>query len=129
MELDLFRPVPEALAPAFSTKKTSSVGGYLRIASAKDESETRTEDSPDHGLVEDGVNAGAGNDRQGRIRAYDVVEGIIIDVERLRRSLLFGESWREKDLKESERRSAEFRSSDLHLSSFGRKEAAQELKH
>lgn len=26
---DLFRPVPAAGAPAFCTKKTSSVGGYL----------------------------------------------------------------------------------------------------
>jgi hypothetical protein len=29
MMFDLFRPVPAAAAPAFCTKKTSSVGGYL----------------------------------------------------------------------------------------------------
>jgi hypothetical protein len=31
MMLDLFKPVPASFAPAFWTKKTSSVGGYLYL--------------------------------------------------------------------------------------------------
>jgi len=31
MMADLFRPVPAAAAPAFCTKKTSFVGGYLVV--------------------------------------------------------------------------------------------------
>jgi len=34
---DLFRPVPAAAAPAFCTKKTSFVGGYLNMLVPTDE--------------------------------------------------------------------------------------------
>jgi len=34
MMADLFKPVPAAVAPAFCTKKTSFVGGYLLISAS-----------------------------------------------------------------------------------------------
>lgn len=82
MMADLFRPVPASRAPAFCAKKTSSVGGYLHGRGQPGEVVGRGMLAlPGYRLVEQGIDRGARDHGQRRIRADHVVELVVVDVE------------------------------------------------
>ena len=102
MIFDLFRPVPAALAPAFCTKNTSSVGGYLHapqhhLCSAK----AVEEDSPDDSLMKDRIDLATGDNGKGGVGTNYVVESVIVNVKWVCKSLIFRDAWREENLEKS----------------------------
>lgn len=105
MMADLLRPVPAARAPAFWTKKTSSVGSYLlnvQSPCARPHSDLIEKDErgnePDNSLVVQRIRRLLGDERQGRVLADDSVEGVVVDVERLRQEILEGDAGGRKAL-------------------------------
>lgn len=81
---DFSRPVPAARAPAFCTKNTSSLGGYLAVLVIifAQIVEGRL-DVPYNRFVKDWVRVRGRDQSQRRVWPNDIVKLVVVDVERL----------------------------------------------
>lgn len=77
---DFCRPVPAALAPAFWTKNTSSVGGYLCVSMRWGLHEQK-DNAPCDSLVEEGITVRLCEEGEGRVGPDDGVELLVVDME------------------------------------------------
>lgn len=99
MTFDLLRPVPAAAAPAFWTKKTSSVGGYLVDASGRSSTKTwEGKNIPNDRFVKQWVAPSTRDYGQSGIVADDIVESLVVDVEWLRKSIILTQARRQEYL-------------------------------